>query len=326
MKKQRLLIIHHGALGDVVTTFPSILRLRRSFGSIDALLRGGLGKLAAELKVVDRWFDLEAAAFATLYAEPVDPAVKSLLSAYDSIVLFSFSRKLQETINKVTEKKIHLIPPRPDVDQNIQVASYIAANLAKRGMIDDADSLFFSKIFRSRRDKRYDEAKVYLHPGSGSRKKNWGAANFIETAAILMSNGYTPDFILGPAEHFIKESLQAQCDDKIKIRIFDDLSELTLLLKKAGGFIGNDSGISHLAAFLGLPTVAVFGPSDPQRWKPAGRFVKTVRPGLDCSPCFEKGDVNCKTMECLHSTTPAMVINAFYKMAGKRDNGVVSFH
>jgi len=319
MNKQRLLIIHHGALGDVITTFPAILRLRRSFGCIDALLRGGSGKLAAELKVVDRWFALEAAAFASLYAESVDPAVKSLLCAYDSIVLFSFSRNLQETISKITEKKIHLIPPRPDVDQNIHVTSHIAANLAKRGLIDDTDNdldaLFFSKIFSGR---RYDAAKVYLHPGSGSRKKNWEAANFIETAKILMSNGYTPEFILGPAEHFMAESLQAQGDDKIKICIFDDLLQLTLLLKKAGGFIGNDSGISHLAAFLGLPTVAVFGPSDPQRWKPVGRFVKTVRPDLDCSPCFEKGDVNCKTMECLHSTTPAMVTESFYKLAGKR--------
>lgn len=322
MNKQRLLIIHHGTLGDVITTFPALLRLRRSFGNIDALLRDELGKLAAELKVVDRWFALEAAAFASLYAESIDPAVKSLLCAYGSIVLFSFSRKLQETINKITEKKIHLIPPRPDVDQNIHVTSHIAANLAKRGMIDDTDndldSLFFSKVFSGRRDRRYDAAKVYLHPGSGSRKKNWAAANFIETAAILMSNGYTPEFILGPAEHFMAESLQAQADDKIKIRIFDDLLELTSLLKKAGGFIGNDSGISHLAAFLGLPTVAVFGPSDPQRWKPVGRFVKTVRPGLDCRPCFEKGDVNCETTECLHSTTPAMVIDAFYRTAGKR--------
>lgn len=319
MNKHRLLIIHHGALGDVITTFPAILRLRRSFGSIDALLRGGLGKLAAELKVVDRWFALEAAAFASLYAESVDPAVKSLLCAYDSIVLFSFSRKLQENINKITEKRIHLIPPRPDVDQNIHVTSHIAANLAKSGMIDDTDndldSLLFSKISS---DRRYDPAKVYFHPGSGSRKKNWEAANFIETAAILMSNGYTTEFILGPAEHFMAESLQAQGNDKIKIHIFDDLLELTLLLQKAGGFIGNDSGISHLAAFLGLPTVAVFGPSDPQRWKPVGRFVKTVRPSLDCSPCFEKGDVNCATIECLHSTTPAMVTDAFYRMAGKR--------
>ena len=322
MNKHRLLIIHHGALGDVITTFPAILRLRRSFGSIDALVRGGLGKLAAELKVIDRWFALEAAAFASLYAGSVDPAVKSLLCAYDSIVLFSFSRELQETINKITEKKIHLIPPRPDVDQNIHVTSHIAANLAKRGLIDDTDNyldaLFFSKIFSGRRDKRYDAAKVYLHPGSGSRKKNWEAVNFIETAAILMSNGYTPEFILGPAEHFIKESLQAQGDDKIKIRIFDDLLELALGLKKAGGFIGNDSGISHLAAFLGIPTVTVFGPSDPQRWKPVGRFVKTVRPSLDCSPCFEKGNVNCTTIECLHSTTPAMVTDALYSMVGKR--------
>lgn len=286
-------------------------------------MRGRLGKLAAELKVVDRWFDLEAAAFATLYAEPVDRAAKSLLCAYDSIILFSFSRELQETINKITGKKIHLIPPRPDVDQNIHIASHIAANLTKRGMIDDTDNdidaLFFSKIFSGWRDKRYDAAKVYLHPGSGSRRKNWEVVNFIETATILMSSGYTPEFILGPAEHFIKESLQAQGDDRIKIRIFDDLSELTLLLKKAGGFIGNDSGISHLAAFLGLPTVAVFGPSDPQRWKPAGRFVKTVRPtSLDCSPCFEKGNMNCETIKCLHSTTPAMVIDAFYKLAGKK--------
>ena len=89
------------------------------------------------------------------------------------------------------------------------------------------------------------------------------------------------------------------------------------MLKESEGFIGNDSGISHLAAFTGVPTVVIFGPSSPKRWKPFGRSVEAVRPETDCSPCFETGKADCREMKCLEGTTPDMVINALFKIYRK---------
>jgi len=89
------------------------------------------------------------------------------------------------------------------------------------------------------------------------------------------------------------------------------------ILKQSGGFIGNDSGISHLAGFLGIPAVVIFGPSNPKRWKPFGRSFEVLRPETDCTPCFETGKMDCKEMKCLEETTPDMVISALFKIYRK---------
>jgi ADP-heptose:LPS heptosyltransferase len=147
-----------------------------------------------------------------------------------------------------------------------------------------------------------------IHPGSGSIRKNWHISNFIKVCSILESYGMNPEFILGPAEDFFGEKLQEQHT----VHIVYDLPELVLMLKKAGGFIGNDSGITHVSAFMGVPTVSVFGPSDPEIWRPVGPAVKIVRINdLRCSPCFETPKIVCDKMECLDRISPMTVIKAF---------------
>jgi ADP-heptose:LPS heptosyltransferase len=159
-----------------------------------------------------------------------------------------------------------------------------------------------------------------IHPGSGSRKKCWPVSNFVRIARSLRARGQRPEFILGPAEYDLAEILTRQFfqQDEYSGKVYrmDNLTEIALRLKASGGFIGNDSGISHLSAFLGLPTVAVFGPSDPQRWRPVGRNVAIVRPELDCSPCFGTDRDGCGKMECLSRTSSEDVLKAFYSLAG----------
>jgi ADP-heptose:LPS heptosyltransferase len=75
--------------------------------------------------------------------------------------------------------------------------------------------------------------------------------------------------------------------------------------------VGNDSGVSHLAAFLGLPTAVIFGPADPVRWKPVGPSVEMVHPELDCSPCFEIESENCSEPRCLTDASLESVLKAF---------------
>ncbi len=321
MANKKLLIVNHGALGDVVATFPALVRLRQKFSKIDLLCQGMLGKLAADLKLVDQWFALEAAPFATLYFEPVATSVKNLLGTYDRIILFSHSKQLQATIKKTIGPKVDRISPRPPVDQSIHVCRHLLTHLARYGFIENSDTdsngILSERKSRQQSSHRRLPSQILVHPGSGSKKKNWKSANFIKTAEILEADGLRMKFILGPADDYLTDSLLAAGLCKTKIQRVTDLKQLTELLKAAEGFIGNDSGVGHLAGFLGLPTLTIFGPSDPQRWRPMGRMVKVVRPVLDCRPCFEKADVNCQTMECLTQTSPPTVVEAFYKLIGK---------
>ncbi|MGC4056473.1 MAG: glycosyltransferase family 9 protein [Paludibaculum sp.] len=98
-----------------------------------------------------------------------------------------------------------------------------------------------------------------IHPFSGGRTKNWPLARFQEVARLLPM---PVQWCAGP-----EESL----DEAIR---FNDLGDLARWLATASLYIGNDSGISHLAAACGVPTVAVFGPTDPAVWAPRGRRVR----------------------------------------------------
>lgn len=100
--------------------------------------------------------------------------------------------------------------------------------------------------------------RIVMHPFSGSARKNWPLAKFRALAAELGDVAWTcgPEEELDGAERFA------------------DLAELGRWLQGARLYIGNDSGITHLAAAVGTPTLALFGPSDPAIWCPAGAHVR----------------------------------------------------
>lgn len=316
MTKSRILVIHHGALGDVVCTFPALLRLKKLYGSITIICQSSIGQLAQEFDIADKWFPLEAAAFATLYSSHIDPMVKDILRSNRKIILFSRSRSLEKTLFSISENEVYRIPPRPGLDQKIHVTQHILSNLVRFRLLEESDKdtcmTLSLSIDSDRRTPQYDPLKIIIHPGSGSRKKCWPISNFVKVASSMDANGKHPEFILGPAEYDLYDILVQSKRFNTNVHKIEKLTELAGLLKTGGGFIGNDSGVSHLAAFIGLPTVAVFGPSDPKTWKPMGRAVKVVRPGLECSPCFETGTVGCEEIDCFNRITPKDVLAAFY--------------
>ena len=100
-----------------------------------------------------------------------------------------------------------------------------------------------------------------IHPFSGSPKKNWPIENFRTLAARLP---LTVKWSAGPDE---------QLDDAMR---FNDLHELGCWLSAARVYVGNDSGISHLAAAVGTPVVAIFTCTDPRIWAPRGEHVTVL--------------------------------------------------
>jgi ADP-heptose:LPS heptosyltransferase len=103
-----------------------------------------------------------------------------------------------------------------------------------------------------------------IHPFSGSARKNWALDRFREVAARL---AMPVQWCAGPDEPL---------DDAVR---FQSLSELACWLASARLYIGNDSGITHLAAAVGTPVAAIFGPADPAMWAPRGERVRVVNGG-----------------------------------------------
>ena len=108
---------------------------------------------------------------------------------------------------------------------------------------------------------------IYVHPFSGSRKKNWPVEKFRALAERLP----------GPV-HWVRGEEDPALDEAIGALT---LEELARRLKGARLYVGNDSGVSHLAAAVGAPVVALFGPTDARVWAPRGRGRVEVVTGME---------------------------------------------
>ena len=127
---------------------------------------------------------------------------------------------------------------------------------------------------------------MVIQPGSGGLQKCWHLDNFLAVAKELRSQGVEVVFLLGPAEQerFSNATIK---DINSVARCLTDLSltQVLGLLSCANGFVGNDSGITHLSAGLGVKTLAVFGPTNPAVYGPIGPAVTVF---ADSTAAFAK--------------------------------------
>jgi Glycosyltransferase family 9 (heptosyltransferase) len=114
---------------------------------------------------------------------------------------------------------------------------------------------------------RLPQGFLAIHPGSGSPAKNWPASRFAQLARRL-SRGSPWLLVGGPADEAAASTLQVEAGAVLARSLPPRI--LGALLSRAGAYVGNDSGVSHLAAAWGAPTVALFGPTDPAIWAPEG--------------------------------------------------------
>jgi heptosyltransferase-2 len=130
---------------------------------------------------------------------------------------------------------------------------------------------------------------VGVHPGAtGSRAKIWSAARFGEAAKRVASSTGARVVILGGESEgaLAREVAAAVGEPSLQLQGKTSLSELLGVLSELSLFLANDSGPMHLAAALGTPTLAMFGPTDPRETAPLGPRAKVVREPVDCSPCL----------------------------------------
>jgi len=145
---------------------------------------------------------------------------------------------------------------------------------------------------------------VGIFPGSGHRAKNWPPEHFAETARQLAREGYQPVQVLGPVEQEQNIRLPDVPDCRPR-----DLTELTDLLANMRLVFGNDSGPLHLAARLGVPCTALFGPSDARRWGPP--CARILSSPLPCAPCTrDMRSLGCTRPECMDALGTDQVLHA----------------
>jgi ADP-heptose:LPS heptosyltransferase len=155
-----------------------------------------------------------------------------------------------------------------------------------------------------------DARVLCLHPGSGSPAKNWPAQRFAEVALCAQRElGLRVVLIHGPADGVAVSDVQTYVQDLDHSVLRDlPLPLLAAILARCTAYVGNDSGVSHMAAALGVPTVAIFGPTDPEVWAPRGPSAHIVAGGASCAPCRPQEWRGCDLRECLSDVTTNAVI------------------
>jgi hypothetical protein len=184
------------------------------------------------------------------------PQLKDRMQQFDSIISWYGSNRpeFRAAIKRLgVPCEFHAALPLSDSREH--ATDFFAKQVgAPPGLIPRID------VPRSTKDE--DEAFVAIHPFSGSPRKNWPLDRFLALAGRLP---LPVRWICGP-----EESLPGA------VRM-DNLAEVAAWLGTATGFIGNDSGITHLAAAVGVPTLALFGPTDPSIWAPRGPNVTVLQ-------------------------------------------------
>jgi ADP-heptose:LPS heptosyltransferase len=146
-----------------------------------------------------------------------------------------------------------------------------------------------------------------IAPGSGAREKNWPVISFEAIARWWRERvGGSVIVILGPVEEE-RGGYESLCHHGLTIR-GNTLGRLAATLARCSLYVGNDSGISHLAAALAVPTAAIFGPSSVNQWAPRGSTVLVLRHEVPCSPCAVPAMKSCRHHDCLAALTAPEVI------------------
>jgi ADP-heptose:LPS heptosyltransferase len=152
-----------------------------------------------------------------------------------------------------------------------------------------------------------------IHPGSGSAVKNWPIDRFATLARLLTDRSFGVVWVLGPAETGIvpeNASGTILCNASLSTLV-DVCSSSTL-------YVGNDSGISHLAAATGVSSVVLFGPSDPAVWQPRGPKVTVLAGKKDtCFPCHPHRRPKCGG-SCMAAIPVSRVFDACAAATGMR--------
>jgi ADP-heptose:LPS heptosyltransferase len=241
---------------------------------------------AADVSLVLPW---ESAAFAPLLLElgaPAGPAADRI-RAHDAAVVFSRDRGLAATIARLVGRAASRDPAPPAAGPH--ASRWLAEALPPVGIpageIDvppllpsEAEGAPAAEIAAAL-PRRF----VALHPGSGSASKNWPAARFAELARSLAPSRWL--LVRGPADDDAASTL-AGVPGAVVARDLP-LRALAALLGRAGAYVGNDSGVTHLAAAAGAPTVALFGATDARVWAPPGPAVRVV----DCGSAMDGASV-----------------------------------
>jgi len=279
---ERVVIVFPGALGDLLLALPALrlVRARHAEARLTLVVASPLLALAGLVGIADEVANVDAADAAGFFGGELPrwlaggPTLYSWLGSGDA----TLSARLARVTRAAYFHRVERGPGERHVS-----SEYVRALGLVPASPEPAPARFRPPTSALASDllTRLPPPVLAVHPGAGSRAKRWDTAGFVQVANWWRSAGGTALTVAGPAEAGETPMLGPP-----EAREWP-LPDLAALLAGVALFLGNDSGISHLAAAVGTPGVVLFGPTDARRWRPLSPDVvalqaRSARPdGID---------------------------------------------
>ena len=280
MTRGKILVIRGGAIGDFILTLPVLAALRQQFPQthLEVLGYSHITRLAQAGGLADAVRSIEARAMAGFFARhgTLETALQEYFADFAIIISYLYDPDgfFQANVAKCSKAQFIAGPHRPDDNAGVH-ATEVFLQALERLAIFDADTVPRLSLNSQRANTR----QLALHPGSGSARKNWPEAKWAELLGELMRTTEL-DLLLvgGEAEEGRVERLAANLPaERGQLATNLTLPELAQRLAGCAAFVGHDSGITHLAAAVGLPVVVLWGDTVEAVWRPKGERVRVVR-------------------------------------------------
>jgi heptosyltransferase-2 len=276
----KILVIRGGAIGDFILTLPAIAALRQQFpgAHLEVLGYPHIIRLAEAGGLVDRAQSIEARALAGFFARRgvLAKDLADYFSEFDIILSYLYDPDdiFKTNIARCSKAQFVVGPYRPNEAEKVH-ATKVYLRPLERFAIFDADH--FPRLSLKPQPPALNQ--IALHPGSGSEKKNWPEAKWADLLQHLVhSTDYNLLLIGGEAEGERLQRLAAALPiTRTKVAQSLPLTDLARLIQQSSAFIGHDSGISHLAAALGLPGVVLWGNTAEEIWRPPQDHVLILK-------------------------------------------------
>jgi heptosyltransferase III len=282
-----ILVIRPGAIGDALLAFPVLKALRERYAGMPIKLvsNAQVLPLALAFGVAEQTFDFQDIHWSELFSTTGirDSSLLALLKQTDLAICWMRDTDgiVKRNLDMSGVKHVIIAPGRPSEGEHIHIVDYLASTvgLSIAGPRFTAPSSWPTPNSVSNGPTG---RSVAIHPGSGAAQKCWPASRFAAVIERLWQQNRSVLLLAGPADSERVHNVLQQLSSPLTPAMLKLLTNATLLevarqLQPCRCYLGNDSGITHLAAMLGVPTIAIFGPTDPAVWRPVGPSVKVLQ-------------------------------------------------
>ena len=282
-----ILVIRPGAIGDALLTFPVLKALREHYAGMPITLvsNAQVLPLALAFGVAEQTFDFQDIHWSELFSTTGIriSSLLALLKQTDLAICWMRDTDgiVKRNLNLSGVKHVVIAPGRPAEGERIHIVDYLA-NTIGLPIVWPRFIAPLSWPTPNPFSNRTTDLSIAIHPGSGAAHKCWPTSRFAAVIERLWQQNRSVLLLAGPADservHDVFQQLSSPPSPAmLKLLTNAPLMEVARQLQPCRCYLGNDSGITHLAAMLGVPTVAIFGPTDLAIWRPMGPSVHIIQ-------------------------------------------------